>query len=253
LAAGVLQLMHPAIAAGVEQHSSFFEDPWARVVRSAPQILGVIYDADPEATGRRVREYHRPITGRDAGGRPYRALQPQVFWWAHATIQNAVEQLIDRFDHHRLTGPERESLYRDGVEWYRRYGVSLRPVPPDHAAFRAEWDRYCAEVLELTPAAARAVDMAMHSPAVALPMLPDWTRPVQQIAVPRLIRLTILGGLPRVVRQRFSIPWRIDEELEYRAVQLSFRESWRLLPPARRYGPTAAAGMRAARARAGAA
>ena len=62
-------------------------------------------------------------------GRRYSALRPETFWWAHATFQFSVEQVADRFDGHRLTDEERERLYRDGIEWYRRYGVSMRPVP----------------------------------------------------------------------------------------------------------------------------
>ncbi len=132
LSTGMLQLMHPAIGAGVAEHSAFFTEPWQRIQRSMPEILGVIYDVEPEATGRRVRDFHRTIKGTDHRGRRYRALAPETFWYAHATFQWAVETLIDRFDRRRLTDADRDELYLDGVEWYRRYAVSMRPVPPDH-------------------------------------------------------------------------------------------------------------------------
>jgi uncharacterized protein (DUF2236 family) len=241
LSAGILQLMHPAIGAGVVQHSNFFEDPWDRIIRSIPQILGVIYHDDPTRTGRQVRDYHRRIEGVDQHGRPYRALAPATFWWAHATFQRSVEQVADRFDHRRLTADERQELYLDGVEWYRRYGVSMRPVPVDHAAFRAEWRRHCREVLEMTPAAERAVELALRSRRREVPFLPWWTRPLQPLLVTPVLRLSAIGGLPGVVRRRLGIPWRADEEAEYRMLQLAVREGWRLLPPASRYGPTASA------------
>lgn len=247
LSAGILQLLHPAIGAGVAEHSSFFSDPWDRIVRSVPQILGVIYDPDPEATGRRVRDYHHRIEGIDHRGRPYRALEPATFWWAHATFQHAVKQVADRFDPHRLTAVERDDLYLDGVEWYRRYGVTMRPVPADYREFRAEWKRCCAEVLELTPAAERAIDLALHSRSMDVPFLPAWTRPLQPLAITPVLRLTAIGGLPGAVRERFDIPWRIDEEVEYRALQIAIREAWRAVPGPLRFGPTAAAGSRAHR------
>jgi len=251
LSAGILQLMHPAIGAGVAEHSAFFEDPWDRIMRSIPQILGVVYDPEPEALGRRVRDYHRTINGVDHLGRPYHALAPATFWFAHATFQHAVKQMIDRFDHHRLSGADRDSLYLDGVEWYRRYGVSMRPVPADYAAFRVEWQRQCTDILEMTPAAERAVDIALHSGSQDLPFLPFWTRPVQPLVVTPVLRLAAIGGLPAAVRKRFAIPWRPDEEAEYRALQLAVREAWRFVLPGLRYGPTATAGRRAAsRARA---
>ncbi len=246
LSAGILQLLHPGVGAGVAQHSAFFSEPWQRIERSVPEILGVIYDPDPERTGRRVRGYHRPIRGTDHLGRPYRALAPETFWWAHATFQYAVEQLVDRFDARRLSARRREDLYQDGVEWYRRYGVSLRPVPPDHEAFVAEWDRQCCEVLEMNPAAERAVDMVLHPRGQSLPFLPAWTMPVQRTLVTPILRLVTVGGLPPVVRTRFDIPWRIDEELEYRALQLAIREGWRWVLPGFRYHPRAAAGRAAA-------
>ncbi len=247
LAAGILQLMHPGIGAGVAEHSDFFNDPWDRIVRSVPQIMGVIYDPQPEVVGHRVRDYHRTIRGVDHLGRPYRALEPSTYWWAHATFQYAVDQVADRFDARRLSPADREELYLDGVEWYRRYGVSMRPVPADHGAFCAEWQRYLDEVLEMTPAAARALEMALHGRTMRVGFLPSWTRLLQPVVVNPVLRLTAIGGLPATVRKRFDIPWRLEEELQYRTLQAAVRGWWLGLPAALRYGPTAAAGYRARR------
>ena len=247
LSAGILQLMHPAIGAGVAEHSNFFDDPWDRIVRSIPQILGVVYDPNPEAIGHRVRDMHRSIRGADAKGRPYSALSPATYWWAHATFQHAVEQVVDRFDRRRLTDQEREELYLEGVEWYRRYGVPMRSVPPNRDAFRQEWRRYCDEVLEMTPAAERAVEMALKDRSLGVPFLPWWTKPLQPMVVTPVLQLTAIGGLPRRIRRRFGIPWRFDQEMQYRSLQLATRESWRFVPENLRYGPTAASGRKEAR------
>ena len=90
----------------------------------------MVYDPWAESTGHKVRDFHRDIKGTDDAGRRYHALDPATYWWAHATFQFMAEQVADRYDTHRLTVAEREQLYREGVEWYRRYGVSMRPVPP---------------------------------------------------------------------------------------------------------------------------
>ena len=69
-----------------------------------PEIIGVVYDGpEAEATGLRVRDYHKRIKGVDDQGRRYSALKPETFWWAHATFQYSVEQVVDRFDRRRLT------------------------------------------------------------------------------------------------------------------------------------------------------
>jgi uncharacterized protein (DUF2236 family) len=250
LTAGLLQLLHPAIGAGVAQHSDFFDDPWDRIIRSIPQIMGVIYEPDGEEIGRRVRDRHTTIKGTDEAGRRYRAVSPETFWWAHATFQWSAETVADRFDAHRLSPTEREELYLDGVEWYRRYGVSMKPVPADRAAFQAKWDDVVANVLEHNTAADRAIDMALHSRTASLPFLPGWTRILQPLVISPILRLTAIGGMPPAVRMRFAIPWRPDEELEYRMLQLAIRELFRNMPAAGRYGPAATQGYRARLARA---
>ena len=85
---GILQLLHPAIGAGVSEHSDFFRDPFDRIFRSLPRILGVVYDGPrADATGHKVRDFHRDIKGVDAAGRRYHALDPDTYWRAHATFQ----------------------------------------------------------------------------------------------------------------------------------------------------------------------
>ena len=107
---GLLQLMHPAIGSGVLDHSDFFRDPFDRIFRSLPPILGVVYDGAPaEQTGHDVRDFHRGIKGVDARGRSYHALEPSTFWWAHATFQYMAEQVADRFDDYQLSRPSASS------------------------------------------------------------------------------------------------------------------------------------------------
>lgn len=244
LSAGILQLMHPGLGAGVAEHSAFFTEPWDRIQRSVPEILGVIYDAEPEVTGHRVRDYHRRIKGVDALGRPYSALAPETFWWAHATFQFSVEQLVDRFDTHRLTPDEREQLYREGVEWYRRYGVSARPVPADHAAFVAKWNHVCTDILEMTPAAERAIDMALNEKVEHMPGLPWWSLPIQREILTPLFRLTAIGGLPVSVRAKFGIPFGVTDTVRLKALELWFRQNWRFFPRPLKWAPRAADGWK---------
>lgn len=41
---GILQNMHPAIGQSLLDHSKFFDEPFARLQRSTPQIIQSIYD-----------------------------------------------------------------------------------------------------------------------------------------------------------------------------------------------------------------
>jgi uncharacterized protein (DUF2236 family) len=247
LSAGVLQLMHPGIGAGVAEHSNFFKEPWQRIERSLPWILGVVYDPDAETTGRTVRDFHKGIRGTDHQDRPYHALQAETYWWAHATFQNMVEQQIDRFDSRRLGPGDREQLYQEGRAWYARYHMGSRPVPPDYESFKAKWDHVCNEVLELTPAAEHAVDMALSRDIDRVPMIPSLIWKLGRLPASEFVRVTAIGGLPDVVRKRFDIPWTKTDQLELAAFVTAVRTGWRFVLPKRlRYHPRAYAGMRQA-------
>src|SRR5437868_7126897 len=80
LSAGLLQLMHPGIGAGVAEHSAFFDEPWDRINRSIPQIIDSIYSPDYETTGHRIRDLHKGIKGVDEQGRHYHALDSETYW-----------------------------------------------------------------------------------------------------------------------------------------------------------------------------
>jgi uncharacterized protein (DUF2236 family) len=232
LSAGILQLMHPHLGRGVEEHSAFFTEPWDRIHRSVPQIWATIFAPDAEQRGRSIRDIHQTIKGVDEQGARYHALDPDTFWWAHATFTWEMFETADRWDHRTLSCRHREQLYQETVTWYRRYGVSDRPVPADHAAFAARFDDICRHELDLTPTAERAIDMALHE-RVSQPGMPE---PVQVVLTP-LLRTIAIGGLPSVVRERFGIPWSAADELALRGVQLSVRNAGQLLPHRLTRGP----------------
>ncbi|MDT5289927.1 MAG: hypothetical protein QOF88_4816 [Mycobacterium sp.] len=244
--AGLLQTMHPAIGHGLIEHSNFFDDPVDRVFRSLPGILGTVYREDADGTGVAVREYHRDIKGQMPDGRRYHALTPETYWWAHATFQRMVDRVAGHWDTAELSNAQWERLYREGCEWYRRYGVSTAPMPPDRAAFEADFDRYCNDVLEPNPASdyliefinRRAVPDMSKSPYfpvhASLKPLADRTLPtlpVRMLLAPPL-RLVIFGGLPKPTRERFGIAWSKADEVAYRSVRATIRRGWPLVPPA---------------------
>ena len=77
----------------------------------------------------------------------------------------------------------------------------MRPVPPSRAEWGERWDRYCTDVLEMTVAAERAIDMALHEKVTDMPGLPWWTTPIQREIITPLFKLTAIGGLPPAVRR----------------------------------------------------
>nr|HPU40247.1 oxygenase MpaB family protein [Microthrixaceae bacterium] len=137
-------------------------------------------------------------------------------------------------------------LYRESVEWYRRYGVSMDIVPRTYADYRDRWDYYCDEVLEMTVAAERAIEMALHEKVSDLPGLPAWSGLLQREVITPVFRLTAIGGLPARLRSRFDLPWSTLDAAQLRAFEMWVRESWRFVPRHLRYGPRAADGWKRA-------
>ncbi len=237
--AGVLQVMHPAIAAALKQHSDVFQNPIGRLARSAGPILGVVYDEDPRQTGRWVRDQHPGISGVDDAGRRYHALDPDTYYWAHATFfeaQIATQEMFGR----PLSLTQKQQLYAESITWYARYGLSMRPVPPDYEAFLAYWERTLEEVLEPTGIARAAVRLGGRLPAPhrRLEGAP-WSilEPVATHAGPWLVRAT----LPPRARRMLGIRWRSRDEAMLRTLRMAVRAAWPTVVPSLRRLPRARA------------
>ena len=126
---GAMQNMYPELGAGVEEHSILLREPLQRVARSVYPIMGVVYDGDRAAqTGQQIKGFHRTIKGVDGAGRRYHALNPETFYWAHATFFMLVIKVAEYFCG-GLTEAEKRQLFDEHVQWYRMYGMSMRPVP----------------------------------------------------------------------------------------------------------------------------
>jgi len=99
--------------------------------------MSVVYGGDTSHEwGKLVRSFHGPIKGVDKYGRRYSALNPETFFWAHATF---VEDIVTGYEltGYPLSEADKEALYLESIDWYRLYGVSMRPVPPDWDAIPA--------------------------------------------------------------------------------------------------------------------
>lgn len=226
--AGVLQAMHPAIAAALLDHSDFFDNPIGRLARSSGPIVGVIYDENPSGTGAWVRDQHPSIKGADEKGRRYHALDPETFFWAHATFFEGMITAQELFGDRPLTRLEKERAYAESVTWYARYGVSMRPVPEDYAAFERYWARMFSQVLEPTRVARGSVRRVrgLPSPPGFPGLLWKPIAPLVGIAGPWLTRVT----LPPEAREMFGFEPSDRDRSGLRALQRTVRAIWPLVP-----------------------
>ncbi len=152
----VLQNMLAELGQGVLDHSVFFSDTSARIKRSLPPIFRTVYGSDDDNTGQQVRDFHHQIKGEMPAGEGkaerYHALDPDTYFWAHATFVEQVLYFADTFVK-RLTDEEKQQIYLESKTWYRRYGVSERPMPADYPEFEKYWAHMMERVVVAHPTA----------------------------------------------------------------------------------------------------
>ncbi len=82
----------------VLDHSVIFSDFLGRAKRTGPPVMKTVYSTEPEKWGgRTVRDFHKDIKGTISDGSRYHALNPELFYWAHATFVDQVLFITDTF------------------------------------------------------------------------------------------------------------------------------------------------------------
>ena len=245
----VLQNMLAELGQGVLDHSVFFDDTAARVKRSIPPIMMTVYGAEDSGEGTRVRDFHRDIKGDmpSSGGvsRRYHALDPDTYFWAHATFVEQVLYFADTFVK-RLTEDEKERIYRESKTWYRRYGVSDRPMPADYAGFQRYWDQMMDEIVVAHPTARYGVGYVTKGFPQPTGVSPFAWRLVSPVFDPVAAFLTT-GGMPPRARDLLELPWGPRRERAYQAFAAVWRSgpvnwAWNRLPMTVRYNKFAQVG-----------
>ncbi|MEG3088968.1 oxygenase MpaB family protein [Sphingomonas sp. PB4P5] len=83
----LLQMLHPAVLAGVWDHSDFRNDMLGRLRRTARFIAVTTYGSrdDAEALIARIRKIHHHVLGTLPDGTAYTADDPRLLAWVHVT------------------------------------------------------------------------------------------------------------------------------------------------------------------------
>ncbi|GAB3235238.1 oxygenase MpaB family protein [Mycolicibacterium hippocampi] len=225
----VLQNMLAELGQGVYDHSTFFADTAERLRRTIPPIFNTVYGSEDENAGLQVRDFHHHVKGDLPGpdgemvGR-YHALDPDTYFWAHATFVEQVLYFADTFVT-RLTREDKEQIYLESKTWYRRYGVSDRPMPATYAEFERYWDHMMNTVLVAHPTAKYGVGYVTKGFPKPKAVHPVVWRLVEPVFNPLAAFLTT-GGLPPRARELLALPWTDRQERRYQR----FAALWRSRP-----------------------
>ena len=214
----LMQLAHPAVAAGVAEHSDFRADPFARLRRTLTATHAIVFGSTPRAESaiRRMNAIHSAVAGTvPETGEPYRALDPALLLWVHATLVDTAIRVYDRFVA-PLSADEAEAYHAEARLIAVRLGVPEDSLPATLMDLRREMDRLIdGGEVAVTPTA-RALAASVLYPT-RFPPRPIWD----------LAHLVSLSVLPAAIRRGYGIGWSPGRE---RGVALLAAATRRLLP-----------------------
>jgi uncharacterized protein (DUF2236 family) len=209
----LLQMLHPAVLAGVWDHSNFRVDMHGRLRRTARFIALTTYggQAEAEAMLARVRRIHDRVTGVLPDGAPYRANDPALLAWVHVTEAVSFLSAWMRYAAPKMSGADQDRYFAEMARIAGALGAD--PIPRSRAearrliaAMRPElrFDARTREVARLVlnqPAQNRLAEpfQALTMQA-AVDLLPDWARQMHGLTSPALTRPLVRAGTLGVAR-----------------------------------------------------
>jgi uncharacterized protein (DUF2236 family) len=196
----LLQMLHPAVLAGVWDHSDFRADMHGRLRRTAKFIAVTTYDHAEagRAAIDKVNRIHAKLGGTLPDGTPYRVSDPHLLAWVHVTEAASFLDAWIRYAEPGMSLARQDAYFAEMARIAEALGAD--PVPRDRAGAEALILGYRSELradARTHEVAALVLRQTVGSPAVdlaagvimqaGLDLLPEWARAMHDQA----------GGLPR--------------------------------------------------------
>jgi len=133
----LLQMLHPAVLAGVWDHSDFRADMHGRLRRTAKFIAVTTYDhaAAGNAVIEKVRRIHDKLGGTLPDGTPYRVSDPALLAWVHVTETVSFLDSWVRYAEPTMSLADQDAYLAEMARIGRALGAD--PVPTDRAGAEA--------------------------------------------------------------------------------------------------------------------
>ncbi|WP_254447463.1 oxygenase MpaB family protein [Sphingomonas sp. ID1715] len=216
----LLQMLHPAVLAGVWDHSNFRGDMHGRLRRTAKFVALTTYGGreDAEAAIARVRAIHGSLGGTLPDGTAYRADDPKLLAWVHATETVSFLAGWRRYAEPRMSLADQDRYFAEMAQLGEALGAN--PVPCSRVEALAlidtmrpelladERTREVAQLVLRAPVHRRAAEPLLRlTMQAAVDLLPVWARRMHGLDRPApLIPLVRAGtlGVARTLRWAFG-------------------------------------------------
>ncbi|MDP9097069.1 MAG: DUF2236 domain-containing protein [Pseudomonadota bacterium] len=215
----LLQMLHPAVLAGVWDHSKFRTDMHGRLRRTARFIALTTYGSADEARDviAKIRRIHGFVHGTLPSGEPYYANDPALLAWVHVTETTTFLEGWIRYAEPRMRLADQDRYFAEMAEIGAALGAD--PVPRSKAEARRLLESMRPQ-LESSARSREIADILLHRPAAnalaeplqrltmqsAIDLLPPWARRMHNLPAPPLAPLVRAGtlGIARTLRWAFN-------------------------------------------------
>ncbi|HMJ10451.1 MAG TPA: oxygenase MpaB family protein [Polyangiaceae bacterium] len=239
--ASLLQLAHPWVAHGVDQHSATRSDPFGRFRRTFDSVFGIIFGDLEKAftSARRVHALHDRVTGEiteDVAAyrskARYFANDEQALLWVHATLIETALQVYDLVVR-PLQLEERDRYYQESKRFARLFGISDRVLPADWSSFAKYWEKMLSsDVLGVGAPAREIAGFLLRARHPVHRPLGAW------------FRMITAGLLPERFRHEFGFRFGTLERQVFRSSLVTLRAVYPRLPVRLRSVPAYTAAQR---------
>ncbi|HEX7264403.1 MAG TPA: oxygenase MpaB family protein [Candidatus Dormibacteraeota bacterium] len=219
----LMQLAHPKVAAGVDDHSDFRTRPIRRLRRTVVMTMAIVFGERETAlaAARSVNQAHGRVQGKD-----YRALDPDLLMWVHATLVDSALVTYETFVQ-RLTASEREDFYQES-----KLVGELLGIPRGRFPDRLEdFNRYMQRMIDTgeVRASERAKELGRLVIRPPLRLLPG------PVMVP--FKVVTTGLLPDAMRADYGLPWGRGQQRAFKLAVAAVPRIVALTPPVIRVWP----------------
>jgi uncharacterized protein (DUF2236 family) len=219
----LMQLAHPKVAAGVDEHSDFRIHPIRRLRRTILITMAIVF-GDREtalAAARTVNQVHGRVRGHD-----YRALDPDLLLWVHATLMDTALITYETFVK-PLLAREREDFYQE----FKLIG-ELLGIPRDR--FPATLHDFVSYLETMMGSGPVHVDQRARELA-RLVLRPR----VHLLPGPAMIPFEVVtaGLLPPALRAEYGLAWGAGQQRAFRLAVRAVPRLVALTPPLLRVWP----------------
>ena len=222
----VMEILHPSVMAGVQDLSSYREQPERRGKTTFGYVVTTTF-ANTQAATRlinAVKKMHGQVTGVRGDGVPYRALDPELIGWVHTCIPWAVMTAYERYNR-PLSEDERDRYLREQAVIGRMGGAG---EIPETAAELRDYVEAMRPKLGVTQQTLEFFEFLMSMPfgppmpgvlsrplhrfqlEAGMSLMPDWARRMTGFDAPavarRLLHSPSLDAYARAIRWSFGTP-----------------------------------------------